>query len=409
MQTFFSLYKSHHKTAESIDISAIDPDTIPNIIGLENTRCHQDTHPVQSVISSTSSFEAPNTWDHSQQKIHQNPTRENTEKLIKLKNDNYFVITKPNNKNESHIYRYTPNKQSNTKKKVIFERIQAHHILAFEWNKKQELLVCVVLFESEIRLIKMHVGGESETVPILGLSRSETDIPTAKVFVVGEACYSLIESQKNFALIKNTNEEIFTLRHKNNSICPSISYQTDHALYIYYLEKSPEIQDQIDIKKMIIDSKAIKTSIFRNITVPEQEMECALSLSPSNLAFAFSIHTPLNTETCIISLKDDSKTRDVRYKFTPDFKPQIDWHPTRLMFAQHATSKRFTLISLHQQQNERGTGSFLWHRFEYSTRLRNLNQIFLFDDPISEIETCCYARTSSDKNDYLFRLTEQIN
>ena len=445
LMTSVALYRSNHETAKAIDISAIGPDTIPNIIKLNAIKCDQGTHPVQSVMSSAARFEALNTFDNSQQKIHQcfkeNHKNQEIEKLIFLKNNKYAAITKPDQKSQSYIYLYTLNQQLNIEDERIHPTpIDATHILAFEFDKQQEVFICSVLFESKIVFSQMHLNtthehlnttyehlnttheylnGTDECLNPAGehlnpiyeffkakTQRSTIDIPTVKVFVVGETYYFIIKDQKQLSLIEISRGTITILPTiSSHSICPSIGYNTDHALYIYYLERSPETQDQIHIKKMIVDPKEIKICTFRYVAVPEKEMECALSLAPSNLALAFSIQTHLNTETYIISLNDDSQTEDVSYKFTPDFKPQIDWHPTQLMFAQHTASKRFTVISLRQQQNERGTGVFLGNRLEYSTQLESLNQIFLLNDSASETKVCGYARGSiNDKNDYLFRL-----
>ncbi len=404
LKTSISLYKSNHETAETIDISAIDPDTIPNIIELDAIKCDQGIHPVQSVVYSTNRFETPNTWDHLQQKIHQNPTDTKIEKLIRLEKNQCFAITKPDEKSQSYLYQYTLNEALNREHTAkCVKPIDANHILAFEWDKQHQILICIVLFESKIRFITINVDDEQKIV-LSNLQYSETDIPTVKVFAVGETWFFTIDAQKSFLLLQSNSKTLLTLAQGNTSLCPSISYKTDHALYIYCLERVSETCDQIQIKEMIVDSKNFNTRILKRVAMHQEEIECALSLSPFNQLLSCSIKSNLTSKTYLMSINKEVVMENIRYQFAPDFKPHIDWHPTDLMFTQHTTSGRFTLISLNRQKKDIRDCVFLGQRIEYSADLKNLSKLFLVHDPTSEIQTCCYAIDSSDQNDYLFRL-----
>ena len=409
------------KTSFSMDSSSMTLDAIRCYPTREAAMSPQEDakHPVQSVTSSTTMLEAPNTWDISKNKLHENPENTNIEKLIKLENNSYFVITKPNQENKSYIHRYKSNDLNIQHEFKYLEPIDATHILAFEWDKQQQVLICVVFFELSIRIIQLNSNDALDSrdrfeFTELNFNYSETNIPTVKVSVVGKTYFFIIEDQKQLLLLQSLGGTISKRTSvKDQPICPSISYTTNDSLYIYYLERSSENHNIIQTKEMIVDSKALETHPFKEVTVPGEQIECSLSLSPSKDLLALSIQTKQTTTTTYLMGLDKKVVMEgISYTFEPEFKPQIDWHPTKLIFAQHTPHSfgQVTLIFLDKKRDDTGNISINpENRIEYSTKLRNINKIFILDDEESETGVRCYARTSSDKkNDcYLYCLIQK--
>ncbi len=333
------LRKSTHDTSQVFDISKIKPKDISEITSITPILLGSHPIPNDSAILHTRQY--------------------------------HYSISPPDKDNVSHIFQR--NSDSSCTRK---HRIHASTILAFELDEENDVLICVVIFESTLCFMQRDSKGEFISKSFQGYV-TETDIPTVQVFIADKTYCFIIENQEKLSLVTQQGDDFVTIFCTDKKLCPSVSYTDDDILYTYYTERSPD-SNQVNIKEQTITLLEAKSQnrLVKSIDVSsDNKIECSLSLAPKNVLLAFNVKTNQAVETYLMALRG-IKGEDISYKFTPEFSSYIKWHAIDLSFVQHTKSGRFTLIQLKRQDNYITLGP----RREYETPLKNFLDVFVLDE-----------------------------
>ncbi len=316
--------------------------------------------PVERVDCVTTLFAKPNTWHVPTQRVHQNPTQLDIEKLINVKDIGNIIITKPDSRKASWLYLIDRNNFYTCLGVIIADKI-----LYLDFDESERQVIYVVLHNDIMYFNKIHLD-TLHTVSC-SIDGNVTDKATVQAFILKNFYYFLIEDQGQTTVKTNrkTNATCNTIK-SFDSVCPSVGYQDNDSVYIYSIQKSYQDNRRLDINLWSFGSKG---NSKQNITPIDVAKNCLISLAPNN------DYLVVSSDTCIYTLSIHT-TSYHRWDFAKGsgMSLEIDWHPEKPIFAQHSRSGTLILnnIATHTQ-------------IIYPNERQGMNKVFFLPNNLADL------------------------